>query len=103
MRIVRAAIKFKQLNSNRYSSNEYRIKYGWRHSEIFREMQKDGIEYDRSDYETGFITDERPIHFVTRQEAARIAYEAGQVPELKNTIYSEDLWSMDGELKCYTH
>lgn len=30
--------------------------------------------------------------FVTRKEAAKIAYEAGQVPELKDTIYSEDLW-----------
>ena len=96
MEIVRAAIRFKQLNSERYSPDEYRVKFGWRHSVILKEMQDEGIEYDRNDYEMGFITNERPIHFVSRQEAAKIAYEAGQVPELKNTIYSEDLWGMDG-------
>lgn len=96
MKIARAAIRFKQLNSKKYSTDEYRIKIGWRHSEIFREMMSEGIQYDRNDYETGFITDERPMHFVTRQEAAKIAYEAGQIAQLKTTLYSEDLWSAEG-------
>lgn len=40
----------------------------------------------------GFITSVN--RFVNRTEAARIAYDAGQVKELKDTIYSEDfLWS----------
>jgi len=45
----------------------------------------------------GFLTSTN--RFVEREEAARIAYEAGQVPTLKDTIYSEDfLWSLT-ELK----
>lgn len=96
VRIARAAIRFKQLNSDRYSPTEYRIMHGWRHNEIFNEMKRNGIVYDRNDYETGFITNERPIHFVNRQEAAKIAYKAGQVPKLLKALYSEDLWGVNG-------
>jgi len=98
IKIVRAAIRFKQLNSDRYSSDEYRIKYGWRHHLIFQEMQNEGIVYNRNDYQSGFITNEHPIHFVDREEAAKIAYKAGQTPILKETLFSEDLWNIDGTL-----
>ena len=87
MKIARAAIRYKEIGSN-----DFKIGIGFRHSIILSEMYKKGVEYDRNDYQMGFITDERPMHFVTRKEAAKIAYEAGQVPELKDTIYSEDLW-----------
>jgi len=87
MRIARAAIKYKISGSD-----EYKIDIGFRHSLILNQMYKNGIKYDRNDYQMGFITDERPMHFVTRKEAAKIAYETGQVSELKDTIYSEDLW-----------
>ena len=93
MKIVRAAIKFRQLND---SSTGYRIKYGWRHHIIFNEMRDEGIEYDRSDYESGFLVDDYPLHFVNRKAAAKIAYEAGQIPDLKSTLYSEDLWTLEG-------
>ncbi len=44
------------------------------------------------DHKDGFITSGN--RFVGRKLGAKIAYEAGQVAELKNTIYSEDcLWS----------
>ena len=92
MKITRAAIKFKHLNSSIYNPEEYNIKIGWRHSDIFREMYKENIIYDRNDYEMGFITDERPIHFVNRQEAAKIAYKSGQISKPKEVLYSEDLW-----------
>lgn len=92
MRITRAAIKFKHLNSSFHTPEEYRIKIGWRHSDIFCEMYKENIVYDRNDYEMGFITDERPMHFVNRQEAAKIAYKSGQISEPKKILYSEDLW-----------
>ena len=95
MKVVRAAIKFKQLNCQ---NTEYKIRYGWRHGTIFQEMFADGIQYDKSDYQTGFLVDDRPLHFVTREEAAKIAYESGQVKELKDTIYSEDLWTAEGHL-----
>ena len=55
-------------------------------------MYDAGIVYDKSDYQQGFITDEKPMHFVTREEASKIAYEAGQTKELKRTLFSEDLW-----------
>lgn len=49
------------------------------------EPDRDGID--------GFLTSMN--RFVEREEAARIAFEAGQVPVLKDTIYSEDfLWSI---------
>lgn len=87
MKITRAAIRYKMIGSN-----EYKIDIGFRHSVILNQMYLNGIKYDRNDCQQGFITDEYPMHFVSREEAAKIAYEAGQVPELKNTIYSEDLW-----------
>ncbi|MBQ2396244.1 MAG: hypothetical protein II304_04265 [Bacteroidales bacterium] len=92
MKITRAAVKFTNLNEPEKSKWRHQIKIGWRHSEILYDMRDDGIIYDRSDYEFGFITDEKPMHFVDRQEAAKIAYEAGQISELKDNLYSEDLW-----------
>jgi hypothetical protein len=44
--------------------------------------------------ESGFVTDTG--EFVDRETAARIAFECRQVPTLKHTIYSEDLWDKDG-------
>ena len=38
----------------------------------------------------GFLTSER--RFVRREPAAVIAYEAGQIPEPKHRLFSEDLW-----------
>lgn len=38
----------------------------------------------------GFLTSHR--RFVTREEAARIAYIAGQIKEKKETLFSEDLY-----------
>jgi len=40
--------------------------------------------------EQGFVTDKG--EFVNRQEAARIAFECGQIKEMKKDLYSEDLY-----------
>lgn len=88
MKIARAAIKFFELDN----PNKERIYFGWNHAEIFQNMKNDGIIYDRTNYEMGFITNERPVHFVNRTEAAKIAFEAGQTKELHNELFSEDFW-----------
>jgi hypothetical protein len=66
---------------------------GWRHGCIFPqigglvgERQKLGI-FER---EQGFLTNKN--RFVGRKEAAHIAYSSGQISELKETLFSEDLW-----------
>lgn len=88
MRITRAAIRFHKVGE----PDKWQIWIGWRHAVIFKDMYDAGIAYDKSDYQQGFITDEKPMHFVTREEASKIAYEAGQTKELKSTLFSEDLW-----------
>ena len=61
----------------------YSIEIGYRHPDImyrfFREMSPDsqGISKGR---------------FVNRKEAARIAFECGQTKELKNQLFSEDIY-----------
>lgn len=66
---------------------------GWRHGCIFpqigglvRERQQLGI----FEKEQGFLTSKN--RFVGREEAAKIAYEQKQTQELKQTLYSEDLY-----------
>lgn len=86
MKIARAAIKFYEVDK----PDKERIYFGWNHAEILWKMKNDGIIYDRSNYEQGFITDERPLHFVNRTEAAKIAFESGQVKKLHNKLFSED-------------
>lgn len=42
------------------------------------------------EYEQGFLTSRN--RFVDREEAAIIAFDANQINEEKQTLYSEDLW-----------
>jgi len=37
----------------------------------------------------GFLTDDG---FMTREQAARLAFEAGQIAEPKDMLFTEDLW-----------
>lgn len=48
------------------------------------------ITNDDNEREQGFLTN--TDRFVDREEAGRIAYEAGQIKEKNNFLYSEDLW-----------
>lgn len=55
-----------------------------------------GFPYDEQGHEIhrteiqGFITSDN--NFVTRREAAEIAFDAGQITEKKTTLYSEDIY-----------
>lgn len=64
---------------------------GRRHHNVFITLKCLGI--DRlliGDSIQGFITsDDR---FVNRKEAAQIAFDAGQIKEMKNSLFSEDLY-----------
>lgn len=51
---------------------------------------KSSNEPDCGEYEQGFLTSNN--RFVDRKEAGKIAYEAGQTKELKETLFSEDLF-----------
>jgi hypothetical protein len=45
---------------------------------------------DCGEYEQGFLTSNN--RFIGRKEAAQIAFAAGQTKELKETLFSEDVW-----------
>lgn len=78
MKIVKAAI--------RIGNKIYECR---RHFEGIQAAILDGADRINQD-EQGFITDEG--NFVSRAEAAKIAYEAGQTETIKNPLTSEHLW-----------
>lgn len=59
---------------------------GARHNDIIRNAHRSCLEHDAQ----GFWTSHD--RFVDRKEAAKIAFEAGQIPEEKSELFSEDLW-----------
>lgn len=61
-----------------------------RHADVIAKMVRDGE--DTTDGEFGFLLSDG--RFVSRDEAARIALEAGQCRSLSAPpyLYSEDLW-----------
>ncbi len=69
---------------------------GWRHHSIFSQIYHllgnvgDRRKLDIEEREQGFITNQN--RFVTREEAAEIAYQSGQIKEKKDSLYSEDVW-----------
>jgi len=63
-----------------------RINTGQRHNDIFHEMPPAMIK----DSEEGFLTFDGI--FVTREEAARIAFECGQISEPVPKLFSEHLY-----------
>ena len=89
LRISRAAIKFHEIGKPK----EWKIYTGFHHADILRQMKSEGIVFDKTDYRQGFITNEGNMHFVTRREAAGIAYCAKQIKERKSQLFSEDLWT----------
>jgi hypothetical protein len=67
---------------------------GHRHHEIIRAIviargPAEGAVYG----EQGFLADDG--RFVGREEAAKIAFEAGQIPEPKGWLFSEDVFGCD--------
>jgi hypothetical protein len=67
---------------------------GWRHGNCIYQMVAitglRSIPAEAGEEEQGFLTSKN--RFVTREEAAIIAYENGQTKEKLETLYSEDLY-----------
>ena len=61
---------------------------GKRHDDCLFVIAKLGIDY--YDREEGFLTIDR--RFVSREEAAKIAFKAGQIKDDTKELYSEDLY-----------
>ena len=78
MKITKSAIKYKD-----------KVYTGIRHNLIAEDIRKDHKDYHLKFEEQGFMTD--TDKFVSREEAARIAFEAGQIP---NGIYSLDSYQI---------
>lgn len=90
--ILCAAILRKQESNAHHFYHEhlcdiYRCETGWRHPDILYRFK--GI-VSTNPYDQGFLTSKS--RFVGRGEAARIAFEAGQIKEQKRTLFSEDLY-----------
>jgi len=89
MKIVKAAVKFYDLDNN-YAPVIIEAR---RHCDAY-ELAKLAINYDRDNTVEGFITD--TDEFVNRIEAKKIAVEANQlivpIEETYNELYSEDVW-----------
>ena len=65
---------------------------GWRHPNcIYQKVAITGLrDAESGESIQGFLTDKN--RFVDRTEGGRIAFEAGQTKELKETLYSEDIY-----------
>lgn len=63
-----------------------KIYLGKRHNNIIHKFAAEGV----SKGEQGFLTD--TCVFVDREEAAKIALEAGQIKKTKTWLYSEDIY-----------
>ena len=70
---------------------------GWRHGNIISQMKaltdlrtvKNGMS-SVGEYEQGFLTNKN--RFVSREEAAAIAFLSGQTKDEKKYLFSEDVW-----------
>ena len=67
---------------------DMKVYTGRRHSDIIRANVN--VDFAFSQCEQGFITDKG--EFVSRSEAAKIAYKCGQIKEQKRQLFSEDLY-----------
>jgi len=65
---------------------------GWRHANcIYQAVAISGLPSRKlGEVSQGFLTNKN--RFVDRKEGAKIAFDSGQTEELKETLYSEDLW-----------
>lgn len=67
---------------------------GQRHLQCIRTFSyvtgKRSVDSEIGDNEQGFLTNTN--RFVSREEGGQIAFDAGQTKELKQTLYSEDLY-----------
>lgn len=72
---------------------------GYRHHLIMRDIvEVCGPQVAPINGEQGFVTDDG--RFVDREEAAKIAFESGQMPSHVKRLFSEDLWKHDWCSNC---
>lgn len=86
--IVASAVLLKDYedapNGGPYKDSSYRT--ALRHHIIYRDYN----DVSKKSSSQGFITN--GLRFVSREEAAQIAYRSGQISYRKKTLCSEDLW-----------
>jgi len=70
-----------------WQNDIYDIEIGYRHADILHRFKG---EASNNPYDQGFYTSKG--RFVSREEAAKIAFEAGQISEQKKRLFSEDLY-----------
>lgn len=65
---------------------------GWRHANcIYQAVSITGLpSHKMGEVSQGFLTNKN--RFVDRKEGGEIAFSSGQTEELKNMLFSEDLW-----------
>lgn len=94
--ILCAAIWFddgKKYDLQPYNIESGLVLCGWRHGCIFPQiggLVRERQELSIYEKEQGFLTNQN--RFVTRSEAAKIAFIAGQIDEETNRLFSEDLY-----------
>lgn len=96
--ILCAAIWFADKSNVLYAHQPNNIEYGFvmcghRHSSIFSQfgmLVKQRQEAGIYEIEQGFLTNTNK--FVTREEAAQIAFDAGQTDVWLSKLFSEDLY-----------
>lgn len=88
-RILHAAVK----------SFNRRIFFGKCHADCFYKAQSMGIKMSSKADDQGFLTNKG--RYVTRSEAAKIAFDQGQIDRPTSHLISEDLWSDQDNGKYY--
>ena len=95
--IICSAIYFNDGKNHAHQPRNIQVGFvvcGRRHHNCFATFPAIGIKkpdrIERMDEIQGFLTSKD--NFVGRSLGAEIAYKAGQIPELKKKLYSEDLY-----------
>ena len=71
--------------------HEGKIWTGRRHHNVIKKIVDEcGIQVAPVHGEQGFVTE--CGKFLSREDAAKVAFEAGQIPKPKTTLFSEDLY-----------
>ena len=90
-KIIASAIRFYNLETKSYF-----VFTGVRHPDIFNDMYRLGIKYDKKLTTQGFLTNKG--QFVDRYIAKRIAVNANQLIENPNQLIAPDEYSTFAEL-----
>lgn len=80
-------IKPRETNCGYYNNDIHKIELGYRHHDI---LQRFPEEVSRKPDDQGFYTSKG--RFVSRQEAAKIAYKSDQIENEIDVLYSENLY-----------